>query len=136
MTTTDPLVVRYLSDEWISSVAQEIATDANIKVAAAAYSVSVSQLVTGTPFGDVSYHLVCRDGAVSFKKGAAPSDVLFTQTYATAVGVATGSINAADAFINGHVRFQGDHQRLIDAQPVFGALDAVFARVRQRTAFS
>ena len=136
MTATDPLVVQYLSDEWISAVAQEIATDATIKVAAAAYSVSVSQLVTGTPFGDVSYHLVCRDGAVSFKKGAAPSDVLFTQTYATAVGVATGNINAADAFINGHVRFQGDHQRLIDAQPVFGALDAVFARVRLRTAFS
>ena len=136
MTAADPLVVQYLSDEWISAVAQEIATDATIKVAAAAYSVSVSQLVTGTPFGDVSYHLVCRDGAVSFKKGAAPSDVLFTQTYATAVGVATGNINAADAFINGHVRFQGDHQRLIDAQPVFGALDAVFARVRLRTAFS
>ena len=136
MTATDPLVVQYLSDEWISAVAQEIATDATIKVAAAAYSVSVSQLVTGTPFGDVSYHLVCRDGAVSFKKGAAPSDVLFTQTYATAVGVATGNINAADAFINGHVRFQGDHQRLIDAQPLFAALDAVFARVRLRTAFS
>jgi hypothetical protein len=50
--------------------------------------------------------------------------------------VATGNINAADAFINGHVRFQGDHQRLIDAQPLFAALDAVFARVRLRTAFS
>jgi putative sterol carrier protein len=62
--------------------------------------------------------------------------VVFTQTYATAVGVATGNINAADAFINGHVRFQGDHQRLIDAQPLFAALDAVFARVRLRTAFS
>ena len=136
MTATDPLVVQYLSDEWISAVAQEIATDATIKVAAVEHSVSISQLVTGTPFGDVSYHLVCRDGAVSFKKGAASSDVLFTQTYATAVGVATGSINAADAFINGHVRFQGDHQRLIDAQPLFGALDAVFARVRLRTAFS
>jgi len=136
MTATDPLVVQYLSDEWISAVAQEIATDATIKVAAADHSVSVSQLVTGTPFGDVNYHLVCRDGAVGFNKGAAPSDVVFTQTYATAVGVATGNINAADAFINGHVRVQGDHQRLIDAQPLFAALDAVFARVRLRTAFS
>ena len=136
MTATDPLVVQYLSDEWISAVAQEIATDATIKVAAADHSVSVTQLVTDTPFGDVTYHLVCRDGAAHFKKGAAPSDVVFTQTYATAVGVATGNINAADAFINGHVRFQGDHQRLIDAQPLFGALDAVFARVRLRTAFS
>ena len=136
MTATNPLVVQYLSDEWILAVGQEIATDATIKVAAADHSVSVSQIVTDTPFGDVTYHLVCRDGAVHFKKGAAPSDVVFTQTYATAVGVATGNINAADAFINGHVRFQGDHQRLIDAQPFFAALDAVFARVRLRTAFS
>ncbi len=136
MTATDPLVVQYLSDEWISAVAQEIATDATIKVAAIEHSVSISQLVTGTPFGDVNYHLVCSDGVVHFKKGASPSDVVFTQTYATAVGVATGNINAADAFINGHVRFQGDHQRLIDAQSLFAALDAVFARVRLRTAFS
>ena len=136
MTATDPLVVRYLSDEWITAVAQEIATDTALKIAAAAPSVSVTQLVTGTPFGDVTYHLAYRDGEVSFKKGAAPSDVVFTQTYATAVGVATGNINAADAFLNGHVRFQGDHQRLIDAQPFFAALDGVFARVRLRTAFS
>ncbi len=54
MTATDPLVVRYLSDEWISAVAQEIATDATIKVAAADHSVSVSQIVTDTPFGDVN----------------------------------------------------------------------------------
>ena len=39
MTATDPLVVQYLSDEWILAVAQEIATDATIKVAAADHSV-------------------------------------------------------------------------------------------------
>ena len=136
MTATDPLVVRYLSDEWISAVAQEIATDATIKVAAADHSVSVSQLVTDTPFGDVNYHLVCRDGAVGLNKGAVPSDVTFTQSYETAVGIATGKINAAEAFISGQVRFVGDHQKVIDAQPLFVALDAVFARVRLHTAFN
>ena len=33
------------------------------------------------------------------------------------------------------IRLHGDQQRLLDAQPVFGALDAVFADVRERTEY-
>jgi hypothetical protein len=47
--------------------------------------------------------------------------------------VATGELNAQHAFVNGHIRLTGDQQRLIDSQPVFGALDAVFTDVRTRT---
>jgi hypothetical protein len=57
------------------------------------------------------------------------------QTWDTAVAVATGQMNAQDAFIGGHILFTGDQQKLVDAQPVFGALDAVFASVRQRTEY-
>lgn len=136
MTSPDPLVVRYLSDEWITAVGKEVALDTALSDIAASFAVSVTQVVTATPFGDVSYHLLCRDGAVVFATGAVPSDVVFTQSYETAVGVATGRINAAEAFIHGHVQFKGDHQRVIDAQPVFAALDAVFGRVRSRTVFN
>ena len=52
------------------------------------------------------------------------------QTWETAVAVATGELNAQEAFVNGHIRLFGDQQRLLDSQPVFGALDAVFADVR------
>ena len=52
------------------------------------------------------------------------------QTWDTAVAVATGALNAQEAFVNGHIRLFGDQQRLLDAQPVFGALDAVFTDVR------
>ena len=48
------------------------------------------------------------------------------QSWDTAVAVATGDLNAQEAFVSGHIRLFGDQQRLIDAQPVFGALDAVF----------
>lgn len=135
MTTSDSLVVRYLSDEWITVVSQEVANDSSLREVAARHSVTVTQTVTSTPFGDVTYHFACRDGRVSFESGAIPSDVVFTQSYETAVGVATAKINAAEAFIHGHVTFKGDHQRVIDAQPVFAALDAVFVRVRNRTEF-
>lgn len=49
--------------------------------------------------------------------------------------MALARINAADAFISGKVRFSGDHEKVIAAQPLFAALDAVFSRVRARTQF-
>jgi putative sterol carrier protein len=55
------------------------------------------------------------------------------QSWDTAVAVATGELNAQEAFVNGHIRLFGDQQKLLDAQPVFGALDAVFTEVRRRT---
>jgi len=127
--------VRYLSDEWIAAIAAEIAGDSALTDAARSHSVAVVQVVNGTPFGDVTYHLVCRDAKVSFGKGAVPCDVTFTQNYTTAVDVALARINAADAFISGKVRFSGDHEKVIAAQPLFAALDAVFARARARTTF-
>lgn len=128
--------MRYLSDEWIRAVADEIAADTTLQALAASHTVSVTQNVTGTPFGDVSYHLVCRDAAVTFGKGAVPADVVFTQDYTTAVDVALGRLNAAEAFINGKVRFSGDHERVVAAQPLFAKLDGAFARVRERTTFA
>ena len=73
---------------------------------------------------------------MAFGAGAAdPEDVRMEQDWETAVAVATGEMNAQDAFIGGHIRFTGDQQKLIEAQPVFGALDAVFSSVRQRTEY-
>ena len=127
--------MRYLSDEWIAAVADEIGGDAVLAMAARSHSVAVTQIVNGTPFGEVAYHLVCRDGKISFGKGKVPCDVTFTQSYTTAVDVALARINAAEAFISGTVRFAGDHEKIVAAQPLFAALDAVFARVRARTQF-
>ena len=127
--------MRYLSDEWISEVARDIASDVVVAAAATTHSLSVTQVVTDTPFGDVSYHLVCADSKPRFAKGAVPSDVTFSQSYETAVAIACGRLNAAESFITGKVRFSGNHEKVIAAQDFFAALDAVFTRVRARTTF-
>jgi putative sterol carrier protein len=57
------------------------------------------------------------------------------QAWDTAEAVATGEMNAQDAFINGHIRLWGDQQKLLDNQAVFGALDAVFAAVKEKTTY-
>ena len=76
------------------------------------------------------------DGVATFGAGSAfPEDVQMEQTWETAVGVATGTLNAQEAFIKGRILLTGSQQKLTEAQPVFGALDAVFASVKQRTEY-
>ncbi|MEK0444099.1 MAG: SCP2 sterol-binding domain-containing protein [Ilumatobacteraceae bacterium] len=128
--------MRYLSDEWISAVAHEVGADPAVAAAAVGHTVAITQVVTDSPFGEVTYHLVCADGRVHFGAGPAPSDVTFRQSYDTAVAIARGELNAAESFITGKVRFSGNHETVIAAQPFFAALDSVFTRVRARTTFN
>ena len=129
-------VIRYLSLEWLEALTAEVDANAALQSLATRHSIGVTQVVTGGPEGDVVYHLQVGDGAARFGAGAAePEDVRMEQTWATAVGVATGALNAQEAFIKGHILLTGSQQRLVDAQPVFGALDTVFATVRERTEY-
>ena len=129
-----PAKVRYLSLEWIDELTRVIAGDDALRSLADTLEIGVTQVVSDGPEGDVTYHLQVGDGAASFGAGAAvPEHVRMEQTWDTAVAVATGSLNAQEAFVNGQIRLFGDQQRLLDAQPVFGALDAVFTDVRERT---
>jgi hypothetical protein len=129
-------VVRYLSLEWIDALADEVARDQRLADLGATHTIGVTQVVTGGPEGDVVYHLQVGQGSIGFGAGTAdPEDVRMEQSWDTAVAVATGVLNAQDAFIGGRIVFTGDQQKLVDAQPVFGALDAVFSSVRQRTEY-
>ena len=128
--------VDYLSNEWINAVAEGIKLNNEIAAVARDNTISVTQTITGTPHGDITYHLESRDGKITFASGPATvSDIAFTQDWATAVGVATGKINAQEAFISGKIRFKGDHERVIATQPLFLALDQVFSAVNANTNF-
>ena len=128
--------VRYLSLDWLAELTSVVAQDEQLRKLAADHRIGVTQVVSDGPEGDVTYHLQVGDGVARFGPGAAdPEDVRMEQSWETAVAVATGELNAQDAFVNGHIRLFGDQQKLLDAQPVFGALDAVFAEVRQRTEY-
>ena len=104
---------------------------------ASTHRIGVTQVVSDGPEGDVTYHLTVGDGAASFGAGPAdPEDVKMQQDWDTAVAVATGELNAQEAFIGGRILLFGDQQKLLESQPVFGALEAVFATVRERTTYT
>jgi hypothetical protein len=130
-------VPRYLSPDWLDALSDVVERNDGLRQAAAGRTISVTQVVTGGPDGVVVYHLNVDDGDVRLGPGASAAEhVRFEQDWATAVAVATGNLNAQEAFIRGRIKLVGDQQRLIDAQPVFVALDAAFARVREDTTYA
>ena len=130
-------VIRYLSLEWLEALTAEVAASERLQQLATEHTIRVTQVVTDGPEGTVVYHLQVGDGAATFAAGSAfPEDVRMEQTWDTAVGVATGTLNAQEAFIKGRILLTGSQQKLMEAQPVFGALDAVFAAVREHTDYS
>jgi putative sterol carrier protein len=129
-------VVRYLSLAWIDALSKEVAESATLASLADSHEIGVTQIVTDGPEGTVAYHLRLGDGAASFGAGAADhEDVRMEQSWATAKAVATGELNAQEAFIKGLIRLTGNQQKLIESHPVFAALDAVFTAVREQTEY-
>lgn len=128
--------VRYLSLDWLRELSREVAESETLTALADEHSIGVTQVVADGPEGNVIYHLQVGDGTAAFGAGPAdPEHVRMEQDWDTAVAVATGELNAQEAFVTGRIRFYGDQQVLMDSQPVFGALDGVFASVRQRTRY-
>ena len=128
--------VRYLSLEWFRVLSAEVERSAPLREAAAHHDIAVTQVVSDGPEGDVTYHFVVGDGQASFGAGPADDeDVKMEQSWSTAVAVATGQMNAQDAFINGHIRLFGNQEKLMESRPVFGALDRVFATVSKQTRY-
>ena len=129
--------MRYLSLDWIDSCRAPSPATSELRGSPRDHEIGLTQVVTDGPEGDVTYHLQVGDGEARFGAGAAdPEHVRMEQSWDTAVAVATGDLNAQEAFVNGHIRLYGDQQRLLDSQPVFGALDAVFTDVRERTEYA
>jgi hypothetical protein len=129
-------VVRYLSLAWIDALSEEVAKSSDLAALADTHTIGVTQVVTDGPEGDVTYHLRLGDGNASFGAGPADGeDVRMHQSWDTATAVATGDLNAQEAFIKGLIRLTGNQQKLIDSQPVFAALDAVFTSVRGQTEY-
>jgi len=129
-------VLRYLSLDWIDALATEVAEHAEMSAVAADHRIGVTQVVSDGPEGTVVYHLQVVDGRARFGPGAAePEDLRFEQDWDTAVGVATGVLNAQEAFLAGRIRLFGEPTALMANQPVFRALDAVFGSVRERTEY-
>lgn len=129
--------MRYLSTEWIEAVGAQVAANDSLAHLCTQHDIGVTQVVTDTPHGEVTYHFQIGPEGASFGPGPAPREhVRLQQTWDTSVAVATNEIPAQEVFVKGLVKITGDIQRLIDSQIVFGALESAFETVRAQTQYT
>jgi hypothetical protein len=106
----------YLSQAWLDLLL-ESASDLPERPGATAL---VQHAVTGTPDGEVRYHLAVADGRLrEVGLGDHPdAEVTLTQTYADARQVHQGELDAAVAFMQGRTKVVGDMGKVMALMPL------------------
>lgn len=126
--------MRYLSLAWIEEIARRVDANDALQALGTQHAIGITQVITESPDGTVTYHLQSGNGRVSFGAGPAdPEDVRLEQEWFSAVDVATGEITAEDAFITGCIRLSGNAPLLLECQAVFAGLDPIFSAVAADT---
>jgi putative sterol carrier protein len=127
---------RYLTPEWLDAAQRAVEADQHLAAATADVRLTVQQLVTDGPDGDVAYFVAIDRGAVRVGKGEAPAaTVTFIQDWDTAAAIGRGVLSAQGAFMTGRIRVRGDLPELVEHGNLFGAVDDVFAELRAQTTY-
>jgi putative sterol carrier protein len=126
-------MAQYLSPEWIDELHLALSADAAVRQATAHVALTVQQVVTGGPDGDVAWHVVVDKGSVAVRPGTIDdADVTFRQDHDTAQKVAAGEMSAQAAFMVGLLTVTGDVGKLIEHQEAFAGIDHATDAVRAR----
>src|SRR4051794_7016616 len=101
-------MARFLSDEWLEDLRAAASTD-EARDAAGDIDLTLRQVVTGGPDGDVQYTVAVAGGVVDVRPGnGGPADATFTEDYATAAAVHRGDLAPQEAFMTGRIRVSGN----------------------------
>lgn len=126
----------YLSTAWFEEVNRVARADDRLARSTAGARVTVQQVVTGGPTGDVRYWVRVDDGAVEAGPGvAAQADATVSQSYETAVAVSRGELSVEQALLDGRVRLSGDVSVLLRHATALGGVAQAFGEVRERTTY-
>lgn len=129
-------MLAYLSDEWLAAVQRAADGDLSLTQATADLELSVEQRVTGTPRGDIVFHVVLDHGASTFGSGPLDDpDVVFTQSYDVAAQIGRKDLSAQAAFMVGRIKVSGRIDRLHAAAAGLDKVNDVFGSVRASTEY-
>lgn len=128
-------VVRYLSAEWLEGLS-EVGSSDTVRQALAGLQLTVQQVVTDGPEGDLRYVLRVADGRLSATAGDAPQpDVTITADRDTAKAVATGELSLPAAFMSGRVKVKGDPSVVVQGAAALTAVASALADLRATTTY-
>ena len=121
-------MVEFLSDAWLDAVAAAAATvrppDGAEPAEDSAGPLTVRQIITDGPGGDVVYDLRLEAGTVTVDRTAtATPDVTFQQDHETAARLVRGETHPHLALTGGTLAISGAAHRLTGWRATLGALD-------------
>lgn len=127
-------MARYLSPEWFEEADEAARCSALLGESTRGAAVTLQQVVTGTPGGEVRYWVRVDHGDVRVAAGEAPrADATVTQSYETAVAVSTGRLGVEAAFLAGRVHVTGNLALIVEHGRALETLHHAFADLRRRT---
>ncbi len=128
-------VVRYLSAEWLEAVTEAGASEV-VRQAAANLQLTVQQVVTDGPDGDLRYVIRVADGRLVATAGdVSRPDVTITADHGTAVAVATGRLSLPTAFMTGRVKVKGDPSAVVQGSAALAAVASALGHLRATTTY-
>jgi hypothetical protein len=118
---------RFLSDGWVDALLAGL----NDSEDARGVELTLQQIVTGAPGGDVRYWTRFAAGSVEGGAGDAPDqpDVTISQEYETAVALSRGEINPQGAFMQGKLKITGNMGKLLQQQAAIQALGPAMSQI-------
>jgi predicted lipid carrier protein YhbT len=122
----------HLSPAWLAALDAAVTSHAPLAEATRGVQLVIEQVVTDDD-STVQWHVAFDDGSVRVVPGAAPEGaaplVRFTTDQVTARAVATGTMTAQAAFMEGRLRVGGDTTALLAHHDLLTEVGDVFASV-------
>ena len=120
------MAVKFLTEEWMSALADHINADEAFKSAIATVSLSLNFVVTEVPDGgDVKYSIALDGGSAAIEPGEIEGgDATITNDFDTATAISKGELNTQMAFMTGKLKVGGDMAKIMMNQAALNAFSS------------
>ncbi len=117
------MAVKFLSEDWMSGLADTVNANEAFKTAIANVSLNLQFVVTDVPDSEeVSYGIAIDGGTAAISGGELEgADATITNDYETAVAISKGELNTQMAFMTGKLKVGGDMAKIMMNQAALNA---------------
>ena len=119
--------VPFLSPEWAQQLTTKLNDDEDFRKAIASQNATIQQVITRD--GDETHYWIkIADDTIDMGVGDLEgAEATITQSYETAVKLATGELSAVTAFMTGKIKIAGNMGLLLGLQGAFSRLPSAMA---------